>query len=87
MNRSILKLKQNFSKPYLAMHRGDSLYTNKPFYIIGGISSICGNPQKTLRYYGEIGLLSPERRNERAHYRYYSKSQVITLFTIKALKK
>lgn len=63
------------------------MYTNKPFYTIGELSSICGIPQKTLRYYDEIGLLSPERRDERTHYRYYSKSQVITLFTIKTLKK
>lgn len=58
----------------------------KKTYTIGDISEVCQVPIKTLRYYDDIGLLTPSRRDSETNYRYYTKSQMLTLFTIKKLK-
>ena len=63
------------------------IFIDKPYYSIGELSAICDNPQKTLRYYDEIGLFTPDRRNEETHYRLYSKGQIITVVIIKNLKQ
>ena len=63
------------------------MLTKKPYYSIGELSAICDIPQKTLRYYDEINLFTPDYRNDNTHYRYYSKSQIINLFIIKNLKQ
>ena len=55
-------------------------------YSIGEVSEICGVPIKTLRYYDEIGLLTPEYRNQESKYRYYSKGQMINLFIIRQFR-
>lgn len=60
--------------------------TDTQIYTIGDISVICNVPVKTLRYYDEIGLLVPSKRNQETNYRYYSKDQMLTLFIIKKLK-
>ena len=59
----------------------------KARYCIGELSSLCNIPQKTLRYYDEIGLFTPDYRDDSTHYRYYSKSQIINLMIIKTLKQ
>ncbi len=46
----------------------------KEFYTIGEISKIFNIPSSTLRYYDDIGLLSPWTTGENG-YRYYSKAQ------------
>jgi DNA-binding transcriptional MerR regulator len=43
---------------------------------ISEFSKICGVPAKTLRYYDEIGLLSPERVEPGSGYRIYSIDQL-----------
>ena len=36
---------------------------DKEYYSIGEIAEICNIPIRTLRYYDEIGLLVPEKRD------------------------
>ena len=38
-------------------------------YSIGKVSKICDVSPRTLRYYEEVGLLQPDRINERSGYR------------------
>lgn len=59
----------------------------KARYCIGELSTLCNIPQKTLRYYDEIGLFTPDYRDDSTHYRYYSKSQIVNLMIIKTLKQ
>lgn len=59
----------------------------KARYCIGELSSLCNIPQKTLRYYDEIGLFTPDYRDDSTHYRYYSKPQIVNLMIIKTLKQ
>jgi len=56
-----------------------SLLTIKEF------SEMSGLEQSTLRYWDEIGLFSPARRNMDTGYRYYSPEQVILVTFIKVL--
>lgn len=63
------------------------IFIDKPYYSIGELSAICDIPQKTLRYYDEIGLFTPDQRNQETHYRLYSKGQIITIVIIKNLKQ
>lgn len=58
----------------------------KKLYTIGDISEICGVPVKTLRYYDEIKLLVPEKRDADTNYRYYTEDQMLTLHNIRKLK-
>ncbi|MCI1931067.1 MAG: MerR family transcriptional regulator [Clostridia bacterium] len=58
----------------------------KKLYTIGDISKICGVPIKTLRYYDEISLLVPSRRDTETNYRYYTESQMLILHNIKKLQ-
>lgn len=60
--------------------------TQKKLYTIGDISDICGVPIKTLRYYDEIKLLVPEKRDSETNYRYYTEDQMLTLHNIRKLK-
>ena len=68
-------------------HKGGNILKNQnEIYTIGDIAEICNIPVKTLRYYDEIDLLTPSKRNTDTNYRYYSKEQMLTLFIIKKLK-
>lgn len=58
----------------------------KKYYSIGMVSSICGVPIKTLRYYDQIGLLIPEIRKEGSNYRQYTHSQLITVLIIRQFR-
>lgn len=53
---------------------------------IGEFSSICRVSTKTLRYYDEIGLLTPSEINPQNGYRYYAIEQMETLLFINHLK-
>lgn len=53
---------------------------------IGEFSKICQVSTKTLRYYAEIGLISPEEINLENGYRYYSINQLEKMLLIKRLK-
>lgn len=56
------------------------------FYQIGEMSKLCGIPIRTLHYYNQIGLLTPERVDTITGYRYYSHSQLYTVNSIKHFK-
>lgn len=53
---------------------------------IGEFSKICGVSTKTLRYYGEIGLINPDEINSENGYRYYSIKQLKKMLLINRLK-
>lgn len=57
---------------------------HKDLLSIKKFSAFTGIEQSTLRYYDEIGLFSPVRR-ERNGYRYYSPMQIITVNLISVL--
>lgn len=41
-------------------------------YTIGQVSKICDVSQRMLRYYEEVGLITPDRIANPSHYHYYS---------------
>ena len=43
---------------------------------IGEFSELVGISSKTLRYYDELGLFSPETVDSETGYRYYQESQI-----------
>ena len=51
-------------------------------YTIGQFSTITRLPVKTLRYYDEIGLLTPARVDEASGYRYYGAEEITQAATI-----
>ncbi len=53
---------------------------------IGEFSNICKVSAKTLRYYAEIGLISPEETSPENGYRYYSIEQLEPMLFINRLK-
>ena len=53
---------------------------------IGEFSNICKVSTKTLRYYAEIGLLTPSEVNPENGYRYYSVDQLEKMLFINRLK-
>jgi len=82
--KSILLL-YNESIDYI-LRRCQILSENKKLYTIGDISNICGVPVKTLRYYDEINLFVPEKRDAETNYRYYTENQLLALQSIRKLK-
>ena len=54
-------------------------------YSIGKVSKICDVSPRTLRYYEEVGLLQPDRINERSGYRYYSAESMYQVQVIRYL--
>ncbi|MCQ2405956.1 MAG: MerR family transcriptional regulator [Oscillospiraceae bacterium] len=58
----------------------------KSFYTIGEMARISGLPEKTLRYYDEIGLLSPAHRQGTGSYRMYSSEQLEHTLLLQSLK-
>lgn len=53
---------------------------------IGEFSKICRVSAKTLRYYGEVGLLEPDAIDPENGYRYYSVGQLGRMLLISRLK-
>lgn len=58
----------------------------KELFTIGEIGKLFNMNIRTLRYYDEIGLLKPEKIQEKTGYRYYSTRQFERLNTIKYLR-
>ena len=58
----------------------------KELFTIGEIGRLFDLNIRTLRYYDDIGLLKPEKTDERTGYRYYSTKQFERLNTIKYLR-
>ncbi len=55
-------------------------------YTIGELSKFSGLSVKTLRFYDQENILTPELRNESTGYRYYSEKQIMQVLFIKSLK-
>ena len=55
-------------------------------YKIGEFSKLTGCSIKTLRYYGELGILNPSRIDNFTNYRYYDENDLEVLKTIIYLK-
>ena len=56
------------------------------YYSIGEVSKICNISRKALRYYDEIGLVSPDKICDN-HYRYYSKNNMLLVPIIRYYKQ
>lgn len=56
-------------------------------YRIGEFSQLSKTTIKTLRYYGEVGLLNPAFVDAQSGYRYYTTEQLIPLQRIVALRQ
>ena len=56
-------------------------------YSIGEVSKICNVSKKTLRFYDEIGLISPDVVSEENNYRFYSKDTLLFVPVIKYYKQ
>lgn len=57
------------------------------YYTIGEMAKLCDINPKTLRYYDQIDLIKPSYKCEENGYRYYSKEQAFTIYTIKKLQQ
>ena len=56
-------------------------------YTIGEMARLCDINPKTLRYYDDIDLINPSCKDEDTGYRYYSKEQAFTIYTVKKLQQ
>lgn len=56
------------------------------YYSIGEVSKICNISRKTLRYYDEIGLVSPDFISD-SGYRYYSRDNMLLVPVIRYYKQ
>jgi len=54
-----------------------------PYFTIGQLAKLFDVKIPTLRYYDELGLLTPAKVDPETHYRYYSTAQFERLSTIK----
>lgn len=57
----------------------------KMLYSIGEVSDLCNISRKTLRYYEELGLITPDAKG-RNNYRYYSRETILQIPIIKYYK-
>ena len=58
----------------------------KELFTIGEMAGLFGMNVRTLRYYDETGILTPEHTDNKTGYRYYSTKQFERLNTIKYLR-
>ncbi|MGI5874305.1 MAG: MerR family transcriptional regulator [Bacillota bacterium] len=56
-------------------------------YTIGEISRLSGISISTLRYYDKIGLIRPEKVNEKTGYRYYAEGILVKLSVLCSMKE
>ncbi len=59
----------------------------KEFYTIGEVSKICNISKKALRFYDQIGIISPDKVQEENNYRYYSKKTLLSIPVVKYYKQ
>lgn len=59
----------------------------KEYYTIGEVSKICNISAKALRYYDQIGIISPDFINEENGYRYYCKETLLNVPVLKYYKQ
>lgn len=60
---------------------------SKEFYSIGEVSKLCNVSKKALRFYDEIGIISPDKVSPTNHYRYYTRSSLLDLTIVKYYKQ
>jgi len=63
----------------------EATLTHPPMYQIGEVAERVGLSLRTVRYYEEMGLISPEKRTE-GGFRLYTDAQVDRLALIKQMK-
>lgn len=56
-------------------------------YSIGKVGEICKITKKALRYYDQMGILSPDKVADESGYRYYSKKNLLSVPIIKYYKQ
>ena len=61
--------------------------TGEKLYSIGEVSKLCNVSKKALRFYDEIGIISPDMVSESTHYRYYSRKSLLNLTIVKYYKQ
>lgn len=59
----------------------------KECYTIGDVSNICGISKKALRYYDQIGLISPDKVGGDNSYRFYNRETLLNVPIIKYYKQ
>ncbi len=59
----------------------------KELYSIGEVSKLCNVSKKALRFYDEIGIISPDTVSPKNHYRYYSHDSLLDLTILKYYKQ
>ncbi|MCL1983506.1 MAG: MerR family transcriptional regulator [Clostridiales bacterium] len=57
------------------------------YYSIGEVSKICHISKKTLRFYDQIGVMSPDKINVDNHYRFYAEKTLLSVPVIKYYKQ
>lgn len=60
---------------------------SEKMFSIGEVSKICNISTKTLRYYDQIGILSPDVVSETNGYRYYSQKTLLLVPVVKYYKQ
>ncbi len=60
---------------------------DKEFYSIGEVSKICNISKKALRFYDEIGLISPDMICDDNSYRFYTRKTLLAVPVIKYYKQ
>lgn len=60
---------------------------DKEYYSIGEVSKICNISRKTLRFYDEIGLISPDRICDENNYRFYNRKTLLSVPVVKYYKQ
>lgn len=66
--------------------KGAANIAKEGLYSIGKASKICNVSPRTLQYYEEVGLLNPDRIDERSGYRYYSAESMYQVQVIRYLR-
>ena len=61
--------------------------TGEKLYTIGEVSKLCSVSKKALRFYDEIGIISPDEVSSSNHYRYYSRRSLLDLTILKYYKQ
>lgn len=61
--------------------------SGEKLYSIGEVSKICNVSKKALRFYDEIGIISPDEVSSSNHYRYYSRKSLLNLTIVKYYKQ
>lgn len=60
---------------------------DKEYYSIGEVSKICNISKKALRFYDEIGIISPDKICDDNNYRFYNRETLLSVPVIKYYKQ